>query len=398
MTTTDNVFDTGGVENSIMRIARGLVGRGIQVDILMLRSSELTEFQVSGKNGITRLPSMVDGLALYRLTPWTGSEQPEQRWAEIHYALLELARERRYDLVQAFYASVAGFPTVYAARLLQIPSIVSIRGSDLIADVFHPQWFSPLVWALQNAAQFTAVSREGLERARILCGNPEKGRVILNSIRPQDFEDGVQELGLPHPIIGSLAVFRAKKGIDVLLAAFHMLLERIPGAHLLLAGYVIPGEQRHFAELVESYGLAGKLTLTGRFPKSKSLRYLRAMDVFAFTSLHDGCPNAVLEAMLAGAPIVAARSGALPDMIEDGKEGLLVQPGSAKELCQAIEKMLRSEETKRGYGKRARERVLQQFAPEREVEEYVEVYHLDGAHPIPDGTREGRHYMSDGDV
>jgi L-malate glycosyltransferase len=374
LTTTDDIYDTGGVENSIMRIARGLVAQGIEVDVLMLRSAGQTAFHPGGDNGMSRLPSAIDGLSLYRLTPWTGSEQPEQRWTEMHYALLELARERRYALMQAFYASVAGFPTVYASRLLGIPSIVSIRGSDLITDVFHPQWFSPLVWALQHATQLTAVSQEGLERARILCGDPEKGRVILNSICPEDFQDGVQELALPRPVIGSLAVFRAKKGIEVLLSAFHMLLERIPAAHLLLVGYLVPAEQQHFDELVAHYGLAGRLTLTGRIPHRASLRYLRAMHVFAFASLHDGCPNAVLEAMLAGVPIVAARSGALPDMIEHGKEGLLVPPGSSVELCDAIERILGDGEAGKVYGKRARERALRQFAPQREVEEYVEMY------------------------
>ena len=374
LTTNDDVYDAGGVENSIMRIARGLVERGLEVDILMLHPAEQAEFQAGGDNGITRLPSTRDGPALYRLASWTGSEQSEQRWAEVHYALLELAHERHYDLMQAFYASVAGFPTVYAAQLLNLPSVLSIRGNDLIADVFHPQWFSQLVWALRHATQLTAVSRAGLERARVLCDNPEKGRVILNSICPEDFEDGLQELALPRPIIGSLAVFRAKKGIEVLLAAFHMLLERIPTAHLLLVGYVIPGEQQRFDQLVAKYGLAGKLTLTGRIPRAESLRYLRAMDVFAFASLHDGCPNAVLEAMLAGVPIVAASSGALPEMIEHAKEGLRVQPGSAVELCDAIERLLSNGEAGKEYGLHARERALQQFAPQREVEEYVEMY------------------------
>jgi glycosyltransferase involved in cell wall biosynthesis len=372
--TTDDIYDAGGVENSIMRIARGLVERGIEVDVLMLHLAEQAVFQPEGGNGITRIPSTIDGLRIYRLAPWTGSEQVEQRWAEMHYAMLELARERRYDLLQAFYASVAGFPTVYAAELLHVPAVVSIRGNDLISDVFQPLWFPQLVWALQRATQLTAVSQEGLERARVLCGDMAKGRVILNSIRPQDFLDGTQELALPRPVIGSLAVFRAKKGIEVLLCAFRLLLERIPTAHLLLVGYVVPAEQRRFDELVARYGLADRLTMTGRVPRAEALRYLRAMDVFAFSSLHDGCPNAVLEAMLAGVPIVAARSGALPDMIEHGKEGLLVQPGSAEELCEGLVKVLSMGDDRKAYGERARERVLRQFTLQQEIEACLEVY------------------------
>jgi glycosyltransferase involved in cell wall biosynthesis len=377
LTTTDNVFDAGGVENSIMRIARGLVERGMQVDILMLRDEEATAFHPEGGNGIMPLPSSMKGLSLYRITPWMGSELHEQRWIEMHYALLELARERRYDAMQAFYATIAGFPTVYTARLLGIPSIVSIRGSDLVADVFAPRWFPYLTWALQHATELTAVSQEGLERARVLCNDPHKGRVILNSIRPEDFEEGVEmfeSLNITGPVIGSLAVFRAKKGVEVLLAAFQLLLKHVPDAHLLLVGYVVSAEQERFKGLIENYGLQGKVALTGRIDRWKSLCYLRAMDVFAFSSLHDGCPNAVLEAMLAARPIVATRAGALPEMIDDGKEGLLVQPGSAVELSQALVRMLEMGEEGWRYGERARERALRQFTLEREIGEYLELY------------------------
>ncbi|HEY6542936.1 MAG TPA: glycosyltransferase [Ktedonobacteraceae bacterium] len=375
MTTTDNIFDAGGVENSIARIARGLVAScGIEVDIVMLDASGQGAFEARGNSGITGLESPFEGVRLYRLASWTGSERREQHWTDIHYALLELAKQRRYDLLQAFYASSAGFPTVYAARQLGVPALVSIRGSDLISDVFKADGFHYLVWALEHAAQITAVSQEGLDRARLLCNRPDVGHVILNSIDPRDFADGVAEMALLHPVVGSLAVFRNKKGLEVLLAAFHMLLQRYPTAHLFLIGYVLDAEEQLFNALVTKYGLAGKYTLTGRIARRDALRYLRLLDVFAFSSLHDGCPNAVLEAMLAGLPIAASRAGALPQVIEHGKEGLLARTGSATELCEAIMQILSEGDASRKFGERARERALTYFAPGRELDEYVQVY------------------------
>ena len=207
LTTTDNIFDAGGVENSIARIARGLAAtHGIEVDILMFDALAQTPFSSWGSNGITRLNSPFEGVSLYRLAPWTGSERHEQHWTDIHYSLLELVEQRRYALMQAFYATSAGFPTVYAARQLDIPVFVSIRGSDLISDVFKADRFSHLNWALAHASNLTAVSQEGLDRARLLCNRPRVGHVILNSIDPQDFAEGVEELSLSHPVIGSLAV------------------------------------------------------------------------------------------------------------------------------------------------------------------------------------------------
>jgi glycosyltransferase involved in cell wall biosynthesis len=218
------------------------------------------------------------------------------------------------------------------------------------------------------------VSQEGLHNARILSACPKKGRVILNSIRPQDYTEGTEDLQLTRPVIGSLAVFKNKKGLEVLLCAFNMLLQHYPSAHLLLVGFVIPQEQTRFDALLAKYHLSDNITLTGRVPGQHVLRYLRNMDIFAFTSLHDGCPNTVLEAMLAGIPIVATSVGAVPELIEDGKHGLLVQPGSAVELCKAMLSMLDADSDRQQYAKQAQERVLTGFAPQKELESYWKVY------------------------
>ncbi len=373
--TCDDIFDPGGVSTSITRIARGLSTHyNAQVDILMLNSDQHAEFNPSGRNGIIQFDQSLDNVTIYKLASWTGGTSEAQHWADIHYALLELAVERQYDLMQAFYASITGFPTVYAARELNIPSIVSIRGNDIIRDIFQSGRFPYLKWALENTTQFTAVSQEGLQRARILSASPQKGKVILNSIRPEDYSEGIQHLHLTHPVIGSLAVFKNKKGLEVLFSAFSKLLQHYPAAHLLLVGFVIPQEQNRFDTLVAKYNLSNNITLTGRVPRQDALRYLRTMDVFAFTSLHDGCPNTVLEAMLAGIPIVATRVGAVPELIEDGKHGLLVQPGHAIEMSEALVRMLDADTNRQKYGKQAQERVLAEFAPQKELESYWEVY------------------------
>jgi len=375
LTTCDDIFDPGGVSTSIIRIARGLsIHYNARIDILMLNPDQHAEFNQAGRNGIIQLGQREDNIAVYKLTSWTGGTSEAQHRVDMQCALLALARERQYHLMQAFYASIPGFPTVYAARELDIPSIVSIRGNDIIRDVFQGERFPYLKWALENATQFTAVSQEGLHRARILNACPDKGRVILNSIRPQDYTEGTQNLQLPRPLIGSLAVFKNKKGLEVLLYAFHMLLQHYPTAHLLLAGFVIPQEQNRFDALVAKYNLSDKITTTGRVPRQDVLRYLRSMDVFAFTSLHDGCPNTLLEAMLAGTPIVATRAGAVPELIEEGKHGLLVQPANAMEMSEALVRMLDAGTDRQQYGKQARQRVLAEFTPQRELEAYWEVY------------------------
>ena len=81
-----------------------------------------------------------------------------------------------------------------------------------------------------------------------------------------------------------------------------------------------------------------------------------------------------VELLLAGVPIVATSVGAVPELIEDGKHGLLVPPGSATELCEAMIKMLDTNTDRQRYGKQAQERVLTEFAPQKELESYWKVY------------------------
>ena len=152
LTTCDNIFDAGGVGTSIVRIARGLATHyNTQVDIIMLNPGQHAGFNPRGRNGIIQPDQRIDNVTLYTLAPWTGGTSQAQHRVDIHYALLELAAERQYDLMQAFYVSITGFPIVSAARELNIPSVVSIRGNDIIRDVFHPERFSYLKSALESA-------------------------------------------------------------------------------------------------------------------------------------------------------------------------------------------------------------------------------------------------------
>src|SRR5215469_8108440 len=121
--TCDDIFEAGGVGTSIVRIAQGLSSLyKTQVDILMLNSSNRAEFNPRGRNGIIQLDQRIEDVTLFKLASWTGATtQARCAWVDMHYALLELARERQYDLMQAFYASITGFPAVYAAHELNIP-------------------------------------------------------------------------------------------------------------------------------------------------------------------------------------------------------------------------------------------------------------------------------------
>ncbi|HIQ22713.1 MAG TPA: glycosyltransferase [Planctomycetes bacterium] len=136
------------------------------------------------------------------------------------------------------------------------------------------------------------------------------------------------------------------KGLKYLFQALRQLLDRGPKAELLLVGH---GYHRPKLEgLAWELGITGQVSFLGRVPFGPELfRLYREADIFVLPSLSEGIPKTLLEAMASGLPIVATRVGGVPDVVKDGKTGLLVAPRSPGELAEAIERIIREGELRR---------------------------------------------------
>lgn len=375
LTTWTDVFNAGGMEGAILRIAKGLAKYyDIEVDIMMLLPEEQIPFQPDGLNGILSLPSPWERVNFYKIGNWTGGTLELHKWGDIHRSILELHSKRQYSLFHGFYASISGFIATYAAAELNLPSIISVRGCDVNRDVFNTGRFFHLKWAIENATRVTALSKELLHRSHVISPCLHKGKVIHNSINPENFDVGVYENSYSKPLLGSLGVFRNVKGLEVLLSAFQIFLAKYPTAQLLLIGDVKIDEKQHFNKLLQKYGVEARVALTGIIPQKEVLCYLRSLDMFLFTSVQDACPNVVLEAMLSEIPIVATRVGAVPDLIESGKHGILVSPGSSQDLYRAMDEIYTSQISS-DMAKQAKDRVLTEFTLQKELAEYVDIYY-----------------------
>ena len=136
---------------------------------------------------------------------------------------------------------------------------------------------------------------------------------------------------------------QAKGSFDLVDAAKEVLSSRDDVIFDLVGGDLTPGEKAQLAQKVDALGLEGGVCVHPPAYDEDKLAYLRAADIFIYPSYNEGMPMAVLEAMASGLPVIATRAGGLPDLVSEGVNGLLVEPGQPGQLAGALQKMLDDE-------------------------------------------------------
>jgi mannosyltransferase len=186
------------------------------------------------------------------------------------------------------------------------------------------------------------------------------------------------ESGLPgRYAIGCFGRVRAQKGSDVFVDAMVKLLPRYPEFTAVMVGAVTP-EQTAFAndlrKRIADAGLTSRIVITGELAIEDVQRWYRRLTIYAFTSRNEGFGLTLIEAMAAGAALVASRAGAAELVVEDGVTGVLTPTGDAEALAAAIEPLMRDPEAATAMGARARQRVLEKFSLDVEANRIAEVY------------------------
>lgn len=372
--------DVGGVGVSAKRIASLLQDLGYRVHVAVFRAvfRQQRKLAKAGKLSRSRCETSVqDGITVHRLYPAVRSTvaRDQDYLMDTYGQLTTLHQQYQFDVVHGFFINETGFLSTMLAKENNIPVINSVRGADLHKHIFDSQQQKQIAWTLSNSNWTTFVSRDLMHRARLFT--PEvtrKSSAFLNSIAPVDFDD------LPVPpltnklkgtVIGSVGNFRDKKGIEYLLDACQQLKTEFT---LLFVGEFVPKEAEYWQQELANSGLSDKIVITGKVSRQEALAYLPHIDIFAIPSLNDGCPNALLEAMLAERSVVGTNVDAIAEIIEDGVNGLLVNPYSSEELSIAIAKLIERPLLRQTFGKLAKQKVLQDLNPAVERANWSQVY------------------------
>jgi len=172
------------------------------------------------------------------------------------------------------------------------------------------------------------------------------------------------------PVIMTAARLSYEKGLGTLIDAVPRMLAAVPDMQLIIAG---DGPLREeLQRRIESYNMTNTVRMLGFCDDVN--RIMQAADLFVLPSRMEGMPNALLEAMAAGLPVVASRVGGIPEAVEDGVEGLLVSPGNPAELADAVIRIMSSTIVHARMSQAARRRIDDQFRVDLVARRYEALY------------------------
>ena len=298
----------------------------------------------SNAGRLTGVPrrEVIDGIAVRHPRTLFIPRAGHGLWAPMYAASIApmaLRYRGKVDVILGTWAYPDGVAAVAIARLLGVPAVVKLHGSDMnvVAKLRGPQRLMRLV--LPRAARVVAVSRALADEARALGVRDERIAVVMNGVdatlfRPMDRATARRELGLGANVRIVLYVGHLKetKGVLDLAAAFEKVAASHPDIHLAVVG----GGDALAALTKLAVRWPGRVSLAGPRPLAEVPTWMAACDFLTLPSWAEGTPNVVLEALASGRRVVASAVGGVPDLLADRTLGELVPPRDVSGLADAL--------------------------------------------------------------
>ncbi len=209
-----------------------------------------------------------------------------------------------------------------------------------------------------------------------------KIQVIHNGVDIKKFQPAVDKrkvkvaMGLNPDDLAIVSVGRlyARKGLFTLIESMPDVIKKFPKAKFIVSGKGQSDEMHKLNAHAERLGVRGNIVFTGYTPDRELPKLYQAADVFAFSTFYEHHPFAVLEALATGLPVVTTTVGGIPETIDSGKNGYLVEPFNPRQFSEKILHLLENPAEAQEMGKKARQTVEQQLDWRIVVKEAMKVY------------------------
>ncbi|MEK9628944.1 MAG: glycosyltransferase [Nitrospinota bacterium] len=361
-------FDGDFSGNFVYHFARELSEQGVKLEVIV--PDDPASQSLSENFKIVRFPYFFPR-HMQTLAYGSGivNQKRQLAWLQLtflisNFFLTALRSARKSQLIHAFW-SASGIVASSIGCIKSRPVVITLWGSDkLVAQI---PILSSLI--LKFLKKTSAIICEEADLKSFLIGkgfNEEKIHLIRNGIdlelfQPRNNEESKRNLNLNinDKILISTGSLNKNKNHSLLVDAFKEISPAHESWRLFIVG---DGEERLALEKqIERSGVSERVKLLGFQDHQTLCKWLNAADIFVLPSRNEGTPNALLEAMACGLPVIASKVGGIPELIQDNVEGLLFDPNSKTDLMEKLGKLTHDKELQISLGEAGARKVNHQY-------------------------------------
>lgn len=292
--------------------------------------------------------------------------------------IAEVSKWAKLDLVHVHYAiphSVSAFLARQLVKDKRLPIVTTLHGTDITIVGHEPQFYDLTKFSIEESDMVTAVS-QSLKEESIRIFKLEKDiRVIYNFVDPEVYHrisvPGLKErFAEPdEKVIIHVSNFRPVKRLKDVVDIFSLIRKAIP-AKLLMVGDGPDGPAIH--QYIDSIGLSESVRFLGK--QEWIIELLSISDLCLLPSEKESFGLVALEAMACGVPVVATKTGGLPEVVRDGDNGYLLPVGNIQSMAEKALMILQNESLWQRMSRRGRQVAADSFHIDKMAEEYEKIY------------------------
>lgn len=356
----------GGAGNASANLARCLAQMEHEVTVVTSRFKDLPHWERTGSLTVVRIP------ALRRRQERSGALEQILFILSASFSSLKLVRRTKPDITLAFFGIPSGAVALFLKLMRGIPYVISLRGGDVPG--FRPYDFgtyhkliAPLLRVIWGNASAIVANSNGLRKLALKFDSRYEISIIPNGVDLELYRTDSHDNTTPHLLSVGRIVYQ--KGFDV---AMHAL----SGLKSLEWEWRIAGDgpQMDFLKiLANDLGIADRVHFLGWQSREKLIEQYKWSNLFLFPSRHEGMPNAVLEAMAAGLPVIASRIAGNEELVVDDVTGLLIPAENVEYLRDALRRMINNPPLCEKLGRASRKRMEEHYSWENTARQYAQL-------------------------
>ena len=354
----------GGAGNASANLARCLADLGHEVSVVTARFGDQPHLEKSTNLTVIRIPT------LRRKQDRSGALEQIVFILSASFWTLRLIRQLKPDVTLAFFGVPSGAVTLFIKLVTKIPYVVSLRGGDVPG--FRPYDFgtyhkliAPLLRIIWKQASAIVANSNGLRELAVQFDARFEIPVIPNGVDLELYRTDARSAAMPR--LFSVGRIVHQKGLDLAMHALAGLKElswewRIAG----------DGPQLDALKLLaQKLGIADRVQFLGWQAREQLIEQYHWSNLFLFPSRHEGMPNAVLEAMASGLPVIASRIAGSEELVSNGETGFLFPSEDIEALRDALRKLISDTVLRQTMGNVARRHMEERYSWAATAKQYA---------------------------